>query len=146
MLERLGQDGGSRMTTICSHCATPLVAADSRFCHHCGQAVATHDTAISDAPGEIVADELPAIKLHGLYDDRRREELALAVIPILAGLADRIDMTDVEHIDLAALQSLIPLMEAKRDEHAPPIDVIGMNDDVLRSLERAEFERFFRCI
>jgi hypothetical protein len=131
--------------TICSHCATPLVAVDSRFCHRCGQAV-VRDTALSDALGEIVSDERPAVKLHGLYDHRRREELALAVIPILAGIAHRIDMTDVKHIDLAALQSLIPLMEAKRNEYAPPIDVIGMDDDVLRSLERAEFERFFCCI
>ncbi len=86
------------------------------------------------------------VKLHGLYDEKRREELALALIPILADLARTIDMSNVEHIDLAALTGLIPLLEEREREHAEPIDVVGMNDDVLKTLTRAGFEKFFQRI
>lgn len=124
-------------TNTCGKCATPLVA-DSIFCHRCGLRVAG---ASSDA------DALPAnavtVKLHGLYDDSRREELALALIPILADLSRTIHMGDVEHIDVAALTSLVHLLEAREAESKPPIDVIGMNDDVHNSLTRADFAKFF---
>jgi anti-anti-sigma regulatory factor len=83
------------------------------------------------------------VKLHGLYDEGRREEFSLALIPILADLSRTIDMTDVEHIDVAALMSLVKLLEARASESKPPIDVIGMNDDVHQSLTRANFAKYF---
>jgi len=86
------------------------------------------------------------VKLNGLYDEKRREELALALIPIRAGLSRTIDMTNVEHIDIAALTSLVPLLEARESEHSAPIDVLGMNDDVYKRLTRSGFGKFFRCI
>ncbi len=127
----------------CTKCATALLPG-SLFCHNCGHRV----EAVGDSSSAKIVGEAEAIvvKLHGLYDDRRREELALALIPVLARIAKRIDMTNVEHIDLAALHSLLPLMEAQVNEGAPPIEVIGMNADVHRTLERAEFERFFLCL
>ena len=127
----------------CTQCETTLLPG-SRFCHKCGRRVS--DVGV-DASAKIIeeAEEI-VVKLHGLYDDRRREELALALIPVLARIAKRIDMTNVEHIDLAALHSLLPLMKAQVDEGAPPIEVIGMNADVHRTLARAEFERFFLCL
>lgn len=86
------------------------------------------------------------VKLHGLYDEGRREELSLALIPILADLSRTIDMTHVEHIDVAALASLVGLLEARENESKPPIDVLGMNDDVHRSLTRANFAKFFNRV
>lgn len=102
-----------------------------------------------DAKAEPASAELPeliTVKLHGLYDDKRREELALALIPIRADLSRTIDMTDVEHIDIAALTSLIPLLEARESEYSGPIDVLGMNDDVNKTLTRTGLAKFFRCI
>jgi hypothetical protein len=86
------------------------------------------------------------VKLHGLYDETRREELAMALIPVVAGHSRTIDMTDVEHIDIGALHSLLPLLRPEMSAPTPPVDLIGMNDDVHRSLIRAGFAMFFRRV
>ena len=124
-------------TKTCAKCETALLP-DSVFCHRCGLRIAVGPTDES-SPG---VDSM-TVKLHGLYDDSRREELSLALIPILANLSRTIDMTDVEHIDVAALASLAGLLEARESEAKPPIDVLGMNDDVHGSLTRANFAKFF---
>jgi anti-anti-sigma regulatory factor len=127
-------------TKTCTQCTTHLLP-DSVFCHRCGRrVVAKIGPASSEQP------ELVTVKLHGLYDDKRREELALALIPIRADLSRTIDMTNVEHIDIAALTSLVPLLEAREREYTAPIDVLGMNDDVYKTLTRTGLAKFVRCI
>ena len=124
-------------TNLCKKCATALLP-DSNFCHRCGRRVgAAGET--EPAPADLVT-----VKLHGLYDEKRREELALALIPVLAELARTIDMTNVEHIDLAALTSLVPVLDARETGRKPPIKVLGMNDDVHKTLTRAGFAKFFQ--
>ncbi len=121
----------------CGKCKSALLA-DSVFCHRCGFRIPVASTEATSAPVDSMT-----VKLHGLYDDGRREELSLAMIPILADLSRTIDMTDVEHIDLAALMNLVPLLEARASESKPPIDVLGMNDDVYKTLTRANFAQLF---
>lgn len=94
----------------CDTCETVLVP-DANFCHRCG-----HRIAGPPAPVDAVAEQLITVKLHGLYDESRREELALALIPILANLSGRIDMGHVEHLDVGALTSLVPLLEIRESE------------------------------
>lgn len=118
----------------CGKCETALLA-DAVFCHRCGLRV--------DPADEVPFGNSMIVRLHGLYDESRREEFALALIPILANLSRTIDMTDVEHIDIAALASLTLLLEARQAESKPPIEVVGMNDDVHNSLSRADFAKFF---
>jgi anti-anti-sigma regulatory factor len=127
-------------STMCPRCSTPIVR-HAIFCHHCGRRLGASSTETSALPAELVT-----VKLHGLYDEKRREELAMALIPILADLARTIDMSNVEHIDVAALTSLIPLLEDRERERAEPIDVVGMNDDVQKTLARAGFEKFFQRV
>ncbi|MFN2528266.1 MAG: hypothetical protein ABR584_06060 [Candidatus Baltobacteraceae bacterium] len=88
-------------------------------------------------PQEVV------VKLHGLYDDSRREELAMAMIPILSGQSTKIDFSDVEHIDVEALVSLLPSLQARSDEGKPSIHSVGMNQDVAGSLRRAGLGNYF---
>jgi anti-anti-sigma regulatory factor len=121
----------------CGKCESALVP-DSVFCHRCGVRIPVASSEATSAPVDSMT-----IKLHGLYDDSRREELSLAMIPILADLSRTIDMANVEHIDVAALMSLVPLLEARQSESKPPIDVLGMNDDVHKSLTRANFAKYF---
>ena len=83
------------------------------------------------------------VKLHGLYDDSRREELAMAMIPILSGQSTKIDFSNVEHIDVEALASLLPSLQARSDEGKPFINSIGMNQDVDASLRRAGLASYF---
>jgi anti-anti-sigma regulatory factor len=124
-------------TVTCVKCETALLS-DSAYCHRCGLRVAAASTDAASA-----AVDSMTVKLHGLYDESRREELSLALIPILADLSRTIDMGHVEHIDVAALMSLVGLLEARENESKPPIDVIGMNDDVHKSLTRADFAKYF---
>ena len=121
----------------CAKCQTALLP-ESLFCHRCG-------FRLSVAPDEAASALIDSttVKLHGLYDEGRREELSLALIPILADLSRTIDMSNVEHIDVGALTSLVSLLEARESESKPPIDVVGMNDDVHNSLTRADFAKFF---
>ncbi len=127
-------------TNLCKRCATALLP-ESNFCHRCGRRVIAPAGEAGSAPADLIT-----VKLHGLYDEKRREELALALIPILADIARTIDMKNVEHIDLGALTSLIPLLDAREAEHKPPIEVIGMNDDVYNTLTRAKFAKFFQRV
>ena len=90
------------------------------------------------------ASNTEAVVLHGLYDDSRREELALALIPILSGQATTIDFTNVEHVDVAALISLLPALESRCAEGKPFIHTLGMNSDVHHSLKRAGLGPYFR--
>jgi anti-anti-sigma regulatory factor len=124
-------------TTICSKCQSALLS-ESVYCHRCGVRVGVASTEATSARIDSIT-----VKLHGLYDEGRREELSLALIPILADLSRTIDMTDVEHIDVAALVSLVKLLEARESESKPPIDVLGMNDDVHKTLTRANYARYF---
>ncbi len=121
----------------CVKCEAILVS-DALYCHRCG-------LRITDAGAEagLVDVDSVTVKLHGLYDEHRREELSLALIPILADLSRTIDMANVEHIDVGALTSLVSLLEARESEAKPPIDVLGMNDDVHNSLTRADFAKYF---
>jgi anti-anti-sigma regulatory factor len=125
------------LTKTCGKCKSALLP-DSIFCHRCGVRIAVASTETTAPPAELMT-----VKLHGLYDESRREELSLALIPILADLSRTIDMSDVEHIDVGALTSLVKLLEARESESKPPIDVSGMNDDVHKSLTRANFAKFF---
>jgi anti-anti-sigma regulatory factor len=125
-------------TKTCKQCSTALLPG-SFFCHRCGRRVTV-------AGADNASSETMTIKLNGLYDDKRREELALSLIPILADLSQTIDMTNVEHLDVAALFSLIPLLEARETESKDPINVIGMNDSVHNALARAGLAKFFRRI
>lgn len=84
------------------------------------------------------------VKLSGLYDDSRREELAMQLIPVLSGQCETINMTDVEHIDIAAVLSLLPALESRFDDHKAFINVIGMNEDVRSTLKRCGLLIFFR--
>lgn len=125
----------------CVSCATELLP-ESIYCHRCGRRAGSNaDSVTSGEAG--VPDAAPAVRLHGLYDENRREELALALIPILAGISRTIDMSNVEHIDLAALVSVLPLLQAHVDALATPVAVIGMNDDVHHALTRAGIAGFF---
>lgn len=89
-------------------------------------------------------DEPVVVTLHGLYDDSRREELALALIPILSGQSTTINLSSVEHIDVAALASLLPALQSRADEGKPFVNVTGMNDDVRHSFHRAGLATYFK--
>ncbi len=121
----------------CGKCAAALLS-DAVFCHRCGLRVVIPTADMAAAPMDSMT-----VKLHGLYDEQRREELSLALIPILADLSRTIDMSDVEHLDVGALTSLVPILEARESEQKPAIDVLGMNDDVHKTLTRAGFAKFF---
>jgi len=82
-------------------------------------------------------DQELIVRLHGLYDNSRREELAMAMIPILSGLSTKIDFENVEHIDIEALTSLLPSLQSRADEGKPFINASGMNEDVRASLRDA---------
>ncbi|GAC1388189.1 MAG: hypothetical protein NVSMB31_01740 [Vulcanimicrobiaceae bacterium] len=92
----------------------------------------------------MIENEPTIVTLHGLYDDSRREELALALIPILSGQSTTINVANVEHIDVAALVSLLPALQSRSDEGKPFINAIGMNDDVRSSLHRAGLAAYFK--
>jgi len=83
------------------------------------------------------------VRLLGLYDEGRRKELAAALIPVIKGECSTIDMTEVDHIDVAALPSLIPAIEARSQTEYPFIRVIGMNEDVQRTLKRTGLHLYF---
>ncbi len=51
------------------------------------------------------------MRLGGLYDERRGAELSDALIPVIKGEIDTINMTDVEHIERVALASFVPLIK-----------------------------------
>ncbi|MDP9017959.1 MAG: STAS domain-containing protein [Candidatus Eremiobacteraeota bacterium] len=92
----------------------------------------------------MLENEPTIVTLHGLYDDGRREELALALIPILSGQSTTINFSNVEHIDVAALASLLPALQSRADEGKPFVYATGMNDDVRSSLQRAGLTAYFK--
>jgi len=57
------------------------------------------------------------VRLRGLYDERRAGELADAMIPIIRGECDTIDMTAVEHIERVALTGFLPLIKEAAARH-----------------------------
>ncbi|GAC1389143.1 MAG: hypothetical protein NVSMB31_04660 [Vulcanimicrobiaceae bacterium] len=83
------------------------------------------------------------VRLLGLYDDRRREELAEALIPVIQGECSSIDMSAVEHIDVAAVTSFLPLLKAQWKRGRPQVRVIGMNEDIKRTLQRTGLAGYF---
>lgn len=91
----------------------------------------------------LMPDQEVIVRLHGLYDNSRREELAMAMIPILSGLSTKIDFEDVEHIDVEALASLLPSLQSRSDDGKPFINAMGMNEDVRASLRRAGLGTYF---
>jgi len=85
------------------------------------------------------------VRLRGLYDDRRTDELADAMIPIIRGECSTIDMTAVEHIERVALTGFLPLIKKLRPGvEGPKIGVIGMNGEVERTLQSTGLIRYFR--
>lgn len=95
---------------------------------------------------EAQSEEEVIVRLHGLYDDSRREELALALIPIVSGQSVKIDFENVEHIDVAALASLLPALQSRSDEGKPFIRAVGMNPGVRHTLQRAGLGAYFRAL
>ncbi len=84
------------------------------------------------------------VRLRGLYDERRAVELADAMIPIIRGECDTIDMTAVEHIERVALTGFLPLIKKLQPGIAgPKIAVIGMNEEIERTLNSTGLIRYF---
>ncbi len=85
------------------------------------------------------------VRLRGLYDNRRTDELADAMIPIIHGECSTIDMTAVEHIERVALTGFLPLIKKLQPGiESPKIAVIGMNEEVERTLHSTGLIRYFR--
>ena len=84
------------------------------------------------------------VRLRGLYDARRAGELADAMIPIIRGECDTIDMTAVEHIERAALTGFLPLIKKLQPGIlTPKVSVVGMNEEIERTLHSTGFIRYF---
>ena len=89
--------------------------------------------------------EKPEVRLRGLYDVGRTDELAQSLIPIIAGECDTINMSEVAQIERVALAGFLPLIkELQPGITHRKISVVGMNDDVGRTLQRAGLIRYFR--
>lgn len=85
------------------------------------------------------------VRLRGLYDERRADELADAMIPIIRGECSTINMTAVEHIERIALTGFLPLIKKLQPGvTSPQIGVIGMNEEVQRTLHSTGLIRYFR--
>ena len=85
------------------------------------------------------------VRLRGLYDERRAGELADAMIPIIKGECSTIDMSDVETIERVALTGFIPLIKKSQPGILrPKVAVVGMNDEVERTLNSTGLIRYFQ--
>ena len=84
------------------------------------------------------------VKLRGLYDEERSDELKRALIPVIRGEISTIDMTDVETIERAALASFVPLArKIEGDPQSQAVRVVGMNADVRSTFVSTGLSQYF---
>ena len=84
------------------------------------------------------------VKLRGLYDEERSEELKRALIPVIRGEVSTIDMTDVETIERAALASFVPLArKMELDPKSPAVRVVGMSPGVRSTFVSTGLSKYF---
>lgn len=84
------------------------------------------------------------MKLRGLYDERRSDELKRALVPVIKGEICTIDMSDVETIERVALASFVPLVRKIDNEaNSPVVRVVGMNDEIRSAFASTGLSKYF---
>ena len=85
-----------------------------------------------------------AVKLRGLYDERRSDELKTALVPVIKGECSTIDMSDVECIERVAMASFVPLArKLETDRDASAVRVVGMSSEVRNLFVSTGLSKYF---
>jgi anti-anti-sigma regulatory factor len=90
------------------------------------------------------AEPRDRVKLRGLYDAKRSDELKRALVPVIKGEISTIDMSDVETIERVALASFVPLVRKMDNESdGPTVRVVGMNDEIRSAFTSTGLSKYF---